>query len=46
MSQKKKRKGTPGMPELVNTLKSTQDTLDKIKTFITSEASPYEAQDL
>lgn len=35
-------KGPPGMPELVSTLKSTQNTLDKIKTFITSESSPYE----
>ncbi|KAL5266291.1 hypothetical protein ACHWQZ_G003644 [Mnemiopsis leidyi] len=46
--QKKKQKfekSRPVMPELVNTLKNTQDTLDKIKTLITSEASSYEGQD-
>ena len=37
-SPRKKSKGPPGMPELVNTLKNTQYTLDKIKTFITSES--------
>jgi hypothetical protein len=45
--QKQKfQKRQPGMPELVNTLKSTQHTLNKIKTFITSEAGPYEPEDL
>ena len=44
--KQKFEKSRPVMPELVNTLKNTQDTLDKIKTLITSEAGPYEGQGL